>query len=103
VAQEKDSLTLEMERLDRLGDSMYKERLKRESTFQDMLDNTAREIEKIKSKSNDQAVADATAEVLRRREKEQASKRKKYWTGFIILLVIATTSGIYMNRKKYKA
>ena len=101
-AQEKDSLTLEMERLNRLGDSMYKERLKRESTFQDMLNNTAREIENIKNKANEKAVAEATQEVLRRHEKEQASKRKIYWIGFIILLVIATVSGVYLQRKKNK-
>ena len=102
-AQEKDSLTLEMERLNRMGDSLHKEQLKRDSAFQDMLNKIPQDIENIKNETKQKEIDWATEQVIKQHEKEQASKRRIYWIGFIILLVITTATGVYLQRKKNKA
>jgi predicted lipase len=102
IAQQKDSLTLEMERLNRLGDSLHKEQLKRDSANQQMLNNIGRDIERIKEESNQKQIKQATEEVIRQREKEQGGRRKIMWIGFIVVLAITTGAGIYFQRKKTK-
>jgi cell division protein FtsL len=101
-AQQKDSLTLEMERLNRLGDSLHKEQLKRDSANQQMLNNIGRDIERIKEESNQKQIEQATEEVMRQRKKEQGGRRKIMWIGLFIVIAITSAAGIYFQRKRNK-
>lgn len=100
TAQEKDSLTLEFERLNRLGDSLHKEQLKRDSANRAMLERIGSDIQKIKDSINRKQVEQATEQVLKEQEKEQNAKRKTMLWALLALVVTGAVARIYFKRKK---
>ena len=99
--QGKDSLALELEmqRINRLRDSMREINKARESTFNAMLEGavikTQRSIEEGKRKE----MAHAMEEVLQRQEKEQASKRKTMLLAISAFLFTIIVTGVFLRRK----
>ena len=100
VAQEKDSISLEMQRLNRLGDSLYKERLKKDSAYYEMLNRTASDIQNIKNEAQQKQLEEATQQVMQQQEKEQKNRRRTMWLGLTTFLVVVLVAGTYFKRKK---
>ena len=101
-SQNKDSLELakEMERLNRLGDSLHKVQLARDSAFREQMEESLlgakRDIEKAKQKEIEQA----TQQVLQQHEKEQGAKRKTMLLAFSAFLVAIVAGRMIFKRKK---
>ena len=101
-SQNKDSLELakEMERLDRLGDSLHKVQLARDSAFREQMEESLlgakRDIEKAKQKEIEQA----TQQVLQQHEKEQGAKRKTMLLALSAFLVAIVLGRMIFKRKK---
>jgi len=99
-SQSKDSLEQEMQRLDRLGDSLHKERLARDSAFMELLNESARKVNEEIAERKQKELESATREIMRRKEKEQRAKRNTMLLALSAFLVIVVAGGIIRNRIK---
>lgn len=74
-AQTKESLSAEMERLNRLGDSLHKVRLARDSAFQEEMNESLRKLNRDIATAKSIEIEKATEQVLVQHRKEQKRKR----------------------------
>src|SRR5436190_18424553 len=78
----KDSLAQvqKMQRLNRLGDSLQREKLKRDSEFAKTMEDISRNMNRSMEEAKQKEVEQATQPVMQQHEKEQLTKRKLcYW------------------------
>jgi len=101
-SQNKDSLELakEMERLDRLGDSLHKVQLERDSAFRQQMEETLRGAQRDIEKAKQKEIEQATQQVLQQHEKEQGVKRKTMLLAILAFLVAIVIGGMIFKRKK---
>jgi hypothetical protein len=99
-SQSKDSLELEMQRLDRLGDSLHKEQVARDSAFMEFLNESARKVNESIAEKKQKELESATREVMQRKEKEQKAKRKTMLLALSAFLIIIVAGGIIRKRIK---
>ena len=100
-SQNNDSLAKEMERLNRLGDSLHKAQLARDSAFRESMNeimrSTNRDIEEAKQKE----IEEATKQVLKQHEKEQSAKRRTMLLALSAFLIAVVVGSIVLRRKKF--
>lgn len=101
-SQNKDSLAQiqEMQRLTRVGDSMHRVQLAKDSAFQEMLDESSRKIKQGLEESKQKQVEAATKEVLERQDKEQRAKRKTMLLALSTFLITIVVAGMLRRKKK---
>ena len=101
-SQNKDSLELasEMERLDRLGDSLHKVQLARDSAFREKMEETLRGAKRDIEQAKQKEIGQATQQVLQQHEKEQRAKRKTMLLAISAFLVVIVVGGMIFKRKK---
>jgi hypothetical protein len=102
--QKKDSLAqdAEMNRLRRLGDSLHKVQLARDSANIEEFNKIAGNVNQIRQNAEQEKVKKATAEVLLRQEKEQRAKRRTLLWGALAFAAAVGITRIYFNRRKRK-
>jgi hypothetical protein len=103
-SQKKDSLAQiqEMQQLDRLGDSLHREQVVRDSAFQALMDESSRKLNQSIEEGKLKQVEQATNQVMQQRDKEQAAKRKTMLLALSAFLVTIVVAGIIANRRKQK-
>lgn len=104
-SQNKDSLELtkEMERLDRLGDSLHKVQLARDSAFREQMEESLRSAKRDIEKAKQKEIEQATQQVLQQHEKEQGAKRKTMLLAISAFLVAIVVGRMIFKRKKPNA
>ncbi|MEO7984534.1 MAG: hypothetical protein ABI688_10675 [Bacteroidota bacterium] len=102
-SQHKDSLDqLEIQRYNRMRDSLYRAGLAKDSAFQVQMQEAMQKTMRGIAESKQKEVEEATKEVLQRKEKEQGTKRRTMlWAGsaFVLALVLGR---LIFTRKKVK-
>ena len=104
-AQQKDTtgLTEEMQRLNRLGDSLHKVQLAKDSAFRVMLDESLDKAKEDIDAAKQKEVAKATEQVMNQHEKEQQTKRRTMlWALAGFLFAVAIVRVIAKSRKNRK-
>ena len=101
-SQNKDSLELanEMERLNRLGDSLHKVQLAKDSAFREQMEETLRGAKRDIAEAKQKEIEQATQQVLKQHEKEQRAKRKTMLLAISAFLVAIVVGGMIFKRKK---
>ena len=102
LSQNKDSLAQvqEMQRLNRLGDSLHRVQFAKDSAFNELLNESAQKIQRSIETSKQKQVEEATKEVLDRHEKEQWAKRKTKLLAMTAFLITTIVAGRIFRRKK---
>ncbi|NCT73143.1 MAG: hypothetical protein GXC78_01320 [Chitinophagaceae bacterium] len=99
-AQNKDSLSAEMERLNRLGDSLHKVRLARDSAFQEEMNESLRKLNQDIATAKSIEIEKATEQVLAQHRKEQNRKRMAALLTIAAFGVAALAGAFIAKRKK---
>lgn len=102
-AQNKDSLSAEMERLNRLGDSLHKVRLARDSAFQQEMNESLRKLNQDIATAKSIEIEKATEQVLAQHRKEQNRKRMAALLTIAAFGVAALAGAFIAKRKKETA
>ena len=97
-----DSVARELERLRRLGDSLHREQLKRDSAFQETLNNIAKGVDQTLQEANQKQLEEATAQVMKQHEKEQKAKQKTMMLALLGFLATVSVAGIFFKRRMEK-
>ena len=103
-AQKNDSLELakEMERLNRLGDSLHRVQQERDSAFRENLQNSLRDVQRDIEKQKQKELEAATKQVMEQRNKEQRSKRKAIQLAILVCMVVLVAGGVFFRRQRSK-
>ncbi|TMI94782.1 MAG: hypothetical protein E6H08_07975 [Bacteroidetes bacterium] len=103
-SQGKDSLAQvqEMQRLNRLGDSLHREQLKRDSAFAKTMEDISRNVNRSIEESKQKEVEQATQQVMQQHEKEQLTKRKTMLLAMSAFLIALFFGKMIFRRKKSK-
>ncbi|MBL7757178.1 MAG: hypothetical protein JNL59_07285 [Chitinophagaceae bacterium] len=100
-AQNKDSLlSAEMERLNRLGDSLHKIRLARDSAFQQEMHESLRKLNQDIATAKSIEIEKATEQVLTQHRKEQKRKRTAALLTIAAFAVAALAGAFIAKRRK---
>ena len=92
-----------MQRLNRLGDSLHKVQLAKDSAFRVMLDESLDKAKEDIDAANQKEVAQTTEQVMNQHEKEQQTKRRTMlWSLAGFLFAVAIVRVIAKSRKKRK-
>lgn len=89
-----------MERLDRLGDSLHKVQLARDSASRARMDEIMRGAQKDIEKAKQKEVEEATQQILKQHEKERGSKRETMFLAISAFLLALFVGGVIFKRKK---
>ena len=103
-AQKRDSLELaqEMERLNRLGDSLHRLQVAKDSAFREQLENSLRDAKRDIEKEKQKELEAATNEVLKRQDKEQRDRRKTMLLATSACMIAIIAGGIFFKRRRMK-
>ena len=103
-SQNKDSLAQiqEIERFNRLSDSLHQEQLARDSAFQELMDESSRKINQSITDSKLKQVEEATNEVMQQQEKEKRAKRKTMLLALSAFLITIIVVGIISKWRKQR-
>lgn len=97
--QNKDSLSSEMERLNRLGDSLHKVRLARDSAFQQEMNESLRKLNQDIATAKSVEIEKATEQVLAQHRKEQNRKRIAALLT-IAAFGVAALAGVFIAKRR---
>jgi len=103
-SQDKDSLAQvqEMQRLNRLGDSLHREQLKRDSEFAKTMEDISRNMNRSMEEAKQKEVEQATQQVMQQHEKEQLTKRKTMLLAMSAFLIALFFGRMIFRRKRSK-
>lgn len=97
-----DSIDAEMQRLNRLGDSLYKERLAHDSAYKEKMDNMIRDVKRDVEESKQKEMQGAVEKVLQDREKEKWRRRRDLFLAAGIAGLIATVTIKLLRKRRQK-
>lgn len=100
-SQNNDSLAKEMERLNRLGDSLHKAQLARDSAFRESMNEIMRSTNRTIEEAKQKEIEEATKQVLKQHEKEQSAKRRTMLLALSAFLIAVVVGSIVLRRKKF--
>jgi hypothetical protein len=94
-----DNPDTEMQRLNRMGDSLYKERLARDSAYKVKMENMIRDVKRDVEESKQKEIQGVVDKMLKDREKEKWRRRRDLILAAGIAGLIATIT-IKLLRKR---
>lgn len=100
-SQNNDSLAKEMERLNRLGDSLHKAQLARDSAFRESMNEIMRSTNRTIEEAKQKEIEEATKQVLKQHEKEQSAKRRTMLLALTAFLIAVVVGSLVLRRKKF--
>lgn len=100
-SQNNDSLAKEMERLNRLGDSLHKAQLARDSAFRESMNEIMRSTNRTIEEAKQKEIEEATKQVLKQHEKEQSAKRRTMLLALSAFLIAVVVGSLVLRRKKF--
>lgn len=103
-SQDKDSLeqVQEMQRLNRLGDSLHRVQLARDSAFREQMEESLRSVKRSIEDAKQKEVEQGTQQVLKQYEREQWVKRRTMLLATSAFLIALAIGGMIFRRRKLK-
>lgn len=99
----KDSLALaEMQRLNRMGDSLYKLRLAKDSAFLEELNQKVQKTKEEIASPNQKEIEAATQQVMEQQRKEQGRRKNIIFIALAAFITATMAAVLFLQRRQQK-